>query len=219
MLLDIRNTPPPMAGDSDHPINEDPSAAPTLMSFDLGSYTLSFDPTTTLLVLNLPAILFSQTQDLEPLFCPYGSPKTLQVTGTGLNGALSVFVEYHTVQAAQEAKEALHGQNYVNCQVAVQFLQLAASPLGSVQSSRVGTPSNAGGMFGTSPGEAVGLRRQLHPYNYIGTSAGIPNFNEWTYPVTPSFTPAFQDQNNSGFTSGHRYVEAVCPSSYQSLTE
>lgn len=214
MLLDIRNTPPPMVGDGDHPVNENPSAPPTVVGFDLGSYTLSSDATPALLVLNLPAILFSQTQDLEPLFYPYGSPKKLQIAGTGPNGALSVFVEYHTAQAAQEAKEAIHGQNYVNCQVAVQFLQLVAPPPGPLQGSRVGTPSNAGGIFGMSPGEAVGPYRQRDPHNHVGTSPGIPGFNEWIYPTTPNFNSAFQGESNSGFPPGHRYVGIMGLSSY-----
>ncbi len=209
MLLDVRNTPTPVAGDGDLPVKENTTTPPTIVGLDLGSYALSSEPTATLLVLNLPAILFSQTQDLEPLFHPYGLPKKLQVAGIGQNGALSVFVEYNTVQAAQEAKEALHGQSYINCQVAVQFLQQATSPLGSVQASRVNTPTNAGGMFGVSPDETMGAhQRPGHHNNLIGASAGIPNFSEWTYRGAPSFASAFQEQNTSKLTPGQQYVDS-----------
>ncbi|KZT01213.1 uncharacterized protein LAESUDRAFT_739252 [Laetiporus sulphureus 93-53] len=90
-----------------------------------------------LLVVNLPSVLFSQLTDLYPLFCPYGDIKKLEIvdpdTASAPSGDISVIVEYANVAQARDARNALHGQMYSNNPVKVEFMQLDAgsAPFGS----------------------------------------------------------------------------------------
>ncbi|KAF5379209.1 hypothetical protein D9615_005967 [Tricholomella constricta] len=91
---------------------------------ELASLTLSLTPTRTLLVTNLPKLLFSQTQDMHPLFYPFGRIKRLNLVETPSDGgSTSVIVEYESAAIAQEAKETLHGQFYAGHQIAAQFVR------------------------------------------------------------------------------------------------
>ena len=72
---------------------------------------------TSILVHNLPAVLFAQDSDLEPLFYPYGEVKEIRMQGPSSSsqsraGTISVLVTYLSVTGAREAKTALHGQTY-----------------------------------------------------------------------------------------------------------
>jgi hypothetical protein len=72
---------------------------------------------TSIVVHNLPALLFAQDSDLEPLFCPFGEIKGIRKLGPTssnqpLAGTISVIVTYLSVAGAREAKIALHGQTY-----------------------------------------------------------------------------------------------------------
>jgi hypothetical protein len=170
------------------------------MDSDLGSYTASLDPTPTLLVSKLPAILFSQTQDLEPLFYPYGSIKNLQITGIGPNGTLSVLVQYHSVANAREAKVALHGQNYINCEVEVRFLQPTIAPFDLGQTSRMASSFEVNGFKSQSSMtvDASGTCRSLESYNSPG-SADISGFNKRSFFATPNFDSTFCDRRSTRF--------------------
>lgn len=84
---------------------------------DYSSLVSSAVPTSTLLVSNLPTLLFSQLQDLQPLFVPYGSLKDLRIVEKLPTGSTSVIVDYATAMAAKEAKESLTGQRYADYQV------------------------------------------------------------------------------------------------------
>lgn len=80
-----------------------------------------------LLVINLPAVLFSQLADLYPLFCPFGDIKNLQILDSSVaaldRGDISVEVEYATFAQAHDAYVALQGQMYSTKPVEVEFLR------------------------------------------------------------------------------------------------
>ena len=72
---------------------------------------------TSIIVHNLPALLFAQDSDLEPLFCPFGEVKEIRKQSPSSSsqsraGTISVLVIYLSVNGAREAKIALHGQTY-----------------------------------------------------------------------------------------------------------
>jgi len=83
--------------------------------------------TASIMVSNLPAVLFSQLADLEPLFRPYGDIKKIDVlesSRTDLNqGNIAVIVEYASAAQAKDARDALHGQAYSSSPVKVDFMQ------------------------------------------------------------------------------------------------
>jgi hypothetical protein len=82
---------------------------------------------TSIVVHNLPALLFTQDSDLEPLFCPFGEVKEIRKQGPSSSsqsraGTISVLVTYSSVTGAREAKIALHGQTYGDTPIIVDFL-------------------------------------------------------------------------------------------------
>ncbi|KAG6875369.1 hypothetical protein C0992_004091 [Termitomyces sp. T32_za158] len=90
---------------------------------ELASLATSLTPTPTLLVLNLPSLIFSQTQDMHPLFYPFGRIKKLSPVEAPSDDTTSVIVEYETAVIAQEAKETLHGQFYVGHEIHVHYVR------------------------------------------------------------------------------------------------
>ncbi|EPQ52085.1 hypothetical protein GLOTRDRAFT_21866, partial [Gloeophyllum trabeum ATCC 11539] len=79
----------------------------------------------TLLVSNLPTLLFSQTVDLYPLFCPFGEIKKLDIldpAAPGQQSTISVVVQFDNVSNAQEAKDALENQVYAGYPVRLEFM-------------------------------------------------------------------------------------------------
>jgi len=168
---------------------------------DFGSYTVAPDPAATLLVSKLPVILFSQIHDLEPLFYPFGPLKKLQVAGIGLNGTLSVLVQYQSTSAAQEAKEALHGQTYVNNQVEVQFLRPVTTPFDLPLVPRVLSPLEKNSTIKPIPStnlEAPGICRSLQPFDSQGIS-DLPNFEKPSFLATPNFNSTFHNHSGNMF--------------------
>ncbi|KAH9933786.1 uncharacterized protein B0H18DRAFT_981990 [Fomitopsis serialis] len=85
---------------------------------------LSVQPAS-LLVSNLPAVLFSEMADLYPLFCPFGEIKNLEILDSSVaaldRGDISVRVEYETLAQAEDAYSALQGQMYSSKPVKVEF--------------------------------------------------------------------------------------------------
>lgn len=76
-----------------------------------------------LLVTNLPAVLFAQPSDLRPLLCPFGTIVKLNVLDRPTDvDSLSVTVEYQSVSEAQEAKDCLNGQLYADRHIKAEFL-------------------------------------------------------------------------------------------------
>jgi hypothetical protein len=87
----------------------------------------SLMPTSTLLVSNLPTLLFSQTVDLHPLLLPFGQIKMLNILGSpmdsGIADKMSVIVEYATFYNAQDARETLRGQCYAGCTLNAEYVR------------------------------------------------------------------------------------------------
>ena len=82
-------------------------------------------PTPSLLIKNLPAVLFSQISDLHPLLGPYGDVKKLEILPSTSEERTHVtaIVEYATTSQATEAAHALHGQAYSNAPISVEFVR------------------------------------------------------------------------------------------------
>jgi hypothetical protein len=97
-------------------------------------------PTTTLLVSNLPTLLFSQPQDLHPLFFPFGHIDSLEVAQVSRLGCMSVILQYSSITSAQEAKDSLNGQLYGSFRIETRYVRL--SSLVSSNISR--TPGTSG---------------------------------------------------------------------------
>ncbi|TFY56275.1 hypothetical protein EVJ58_g7742 [Rhodofomes roseus] len=110
------------------PKSSPPSAQCSLRSTpvpDQGLISLLSAQPASLLVTNLPAVLFSEMADLYPLFCPFGEVKHLEILDSSVaaldRGDISVQVEYETLAQAQDAYGALQGQMYSNKPVKVEF--------------------------------------------------------------------------------------------------
>lgn len=82
-------------------------------------------PAMCLLVSNLPTMLFSQAQDLHPLFFPFGQIDRLGIVHISPLGYLSVIVQYTSTSSAQEAKESLNGQLYGNFRIEARYVRLS----------------------------------------------------------------------------------------------
>ncbi|KJA13002.1 hypothetical protein HYPSUDRAFT_50059, partial [Hypholoma sublateritium FD-334 SS-4] len=92
---------------------------------DPASLTTSFMPTSSLLVTNLPTLLFSQVQDLHPLFFPFGPIDKLEIVQVSPLGTMSVLVQYSRASVAQEARDNLSGQVYGTHQIEARFVRPA----------------------------------------------------------------------------------------------
>jgi hypothetical protein len=82
---------------------------------------------TSIVVHNLPAVLFAQDSDLEPLFYPFGEVKGIRKQSPSSSshsraGTISVLVTYLSGTGAREAKIALHGQTYGDIPLIVESL-------------------------------------------------------------------------------------------------
>ena len=95
---------------------------------DLSSLVSNPTPTSTVLVSNLPTLLFGQLHDLYPLFVPFGPVKELRVIENFPGGSASVLVVYATALAAKDAKESLAGQRYANLRVETCYVR-SSSPV------------------------------------------------------------------------------------------
>ncbi|KAM5537598.1 hypothetical protein V8D89_008676 [Ganoderma adspersum] len=84
--------------------------------------------TSSLLIKNLPAVLFSQLSDLHPLLGPYGDVMKLEVLSSESSecSQVSAIVEYATPSQAAEAAQALHGQAYSTAPILVEFIRTDA---------------------------------------------------------------------------------------------
>ncbi|THV01968.1 RNA-binding domain-containing protein, partial [Dendrothele bispora CBS 962.96] len=87
------------------------------------AFTLTFTPSNTILVTNLPFILFSSTSDLEPLLRPFGKVSKLEMIALpSPQETTSALVEYTTLEEAKEAKEHLQGQCYASYRVNAEYV-------------------------------------------------------------------------------------------------
>ncbi len=92
----------------------------------------------TLLVTNLPGVLFSQPADLHPLLCPFGDIEHLKIVTdetTAAQGKISVVVEYKTLGQAKDARDALSGQIYVDEPVKAELLYSNLPPVASQEAN------------------------------------------------------------------------------------
>ncbi|KAJ7634592.1 hypothetical protein FB45DRAFT_470110 [Roridomyces roridus] len=114
--------------------------------------TMSMVPTTTLLLANLPLLLFGSEDDLRGLVCPFGTVNVLRIVTLPTRSASSkpflpgsastpapsttaAIVEYDALAAAQEAHRALDGESYAGCTVRVVYLVEADAGPGSAPES------------------------------------------------------------------------------------
>ncbi|KAF7351381.1 RRM domain-containing protein [Mycena sanguinolenta] len=105
-------TPPP-SHDSQLPPS-DTSALPSLSSV----------PTSTLLLANLPSLLFKSEDDLRGLICPFGNVKLLRIVHLTVSTppSTAAIAQYASLTAAQEAHRALDGESYAGCTVRAAYL-------------------------------------------------------------------------------------------------
>ncbi|KAF8183196.1 hypothetical protein BJ912DRAFT_853696, partial [Pholiota molesta] len=192
MLLDSRSnmpSPSPAPFERQRVMTSDSSDS-SLESHDAdpASLTTSFVPTTSLLVTNLPTLLFSQAQDLHPLFFPFGRIEKLEIVQVSPLGTMSVLVQYSRASVAQEAKESLSGQLYGSYQIEARFVRPATSMLldlnrglSDSDSISVDKPTHAS----TGPHNAISIpqgglingdRLSCNPCNIMNSSAAMNNF-------------------------------------------
>ncbi|KII87853.1 hypothetical protein PLICRDRAFT_162712 [Plicaturopsis crispa FD-325 SS-3] len=129
-----------------------PSANPSDISAGAAQHDFSFSDTVptasaTLLVTNLPTLLFSQTLDLHPLFCPFGAIKRLEILDPSpqdaASGKTSALVEFATATSAHDAKESLHRQVYLNAAVHVDYVHTASATAPALHGYGISSPRNA----------------------------------------------------------------------------
>ncbi|TFK38039.1 hypothetical protein BDQ12DRAFT_735950 [Crucibulum laeve] len=142
---------PTSSPSSDSPISPNSSLSSSSSFSTIGSHTQpqpqsfaftpSSTPTLSLLIIDLPAVLFSHHDDLHPLLYPFGEITKLEVLNRGTTTAkgqesrvdtVSVLVEYTLAESAQEAREALHRQRYVNDRsVQAMYVNVVPVPAGA----------------------------------------------------------------------------------------
>ena len=133
MLLDSRSrlpSPSPKIYDKPTLASSDTSESSSgSYDSDPASLATCSVPTASLLVTNLPTLLFSQAQDLHPLFLPFGHIEKLEIVQVSPLGTMSVVVQYSAAHVAQEAKETLSGQLYGSYQIEARYVKPIASTL------------------------------------------------------------------------------------------
>ncbi|KAF9652648.1 hypothetical protein BDM02DRAFT_3088537 [Thelephora ganbajun] len=146
------------------------------------SFVVSIAVTSTLLIKNLPLLLFSQPSELEPLLLPFGQIKKLDILETSgtdtATGFITIAVEYATADSAYEAKMTLDGQVYVNDVLKIEFVQPVPSACDTLTAQAPRFPPV------DSPSPLQALRRPplvKAPYSYNSKSAGM------TTPTNGSF--------------------------------
>ncbi|KAI0763462.1 hypothetical protein BD413DRAFT_582594 [Trametes elegans] len=117
-------------------------------------------PSTTLLIKNLPSVLFSQLSDLHPLLGPYGDIKKLEILpSSGDRAHVSAVVQYSTVTQAADAAQALDGQAYSSSPLNVEFLRTG-----------LGAPGDIDGKAGLNPRAAPFVVQNGLSHNGVLTS-------------------------------------------------
>ncbi|KIK68499.1 hypothetical protein GYMLUDRAFT_720987 [Collybiopsis luxurians FD-317 M1] len=100
------------------------------------SFSLTFTPTSTLLVTNLPIILFSTTSDLEPLLFPFGTIKKLETIALpSPQETISALVEYDVLESAKDAKVSLQGQCYAQYRINAEYVAFPDASLAQTTQS------------------------------------------------------------------------------------
>jgi hypothetical protein len=125
---------------------------------------LSVLPTSTLLLANLPSLLFGCEDDLRGLVCPFGRVKTLRIvtlptsspsstaspvcsftnftsTPAPITATTAAIVQYVNLPSAQDARRSLDGESYAGCTVRVAYLMEPEAEPASPESPLPETPT------------------------------------------------------------------------------
>ena len=164
---------PPSPAEKENSPENPPAENP---SKGIPSFVVSIAVTSTLLIKNLPLLLFSQPSELEPLLLPFGQIKKLDILETSgadtCTGFITVAVEYATADSAYEAKMTLDGQVYVNNILKIEFVQPVPSACDTLALQVAQSP------LGHSPSLLQAPRRPalMNPrYSYNSRTTGINN--------------------------------------------
>lgn len=160
------------------------------LSSDLGALELSLTPTTTILVSNLPSVLFSQPADLRPLLCPFGTIKNLKLipspsednnantpdsdAGTK-EKTTTVLVEYHHPAEAEDAHRTLRGQSYAQFSLEVLFLRPTPPLVTDGYSARFSKPMIKHSATGPTPSPHTPYACVHSPATFVNSSAAFVN--------------------------------------------
>lgn len=117
MLLDSRAAQLPETNFRDRPPRSSSGSdfsdySPMLPGHDNSSLVTSPIPTSALLINNLPALFFSQPQDLRPLLCPFGTIERIRSIPMSDPETVTAVVQYSSIASAVEARNSLNGQFY-----------------------------------------------------------------------------------------------------------
>jgi len=187
------------------PLENVPAANPQLGI--QSSFVVSIAVTSTLLVRNLPVLLFSQPLELEPLLLPFGQIKKLDILETSgsdtATGFVTVAVEYATADNAYEAKMTLDGQIYVGHVLKIEFIQPLPSSCDTLALQTCQIPRVDG------PPTLQVLRRPSlvnAPYSYNSKSVGMntpangrPGMGKGTQGHTSTSAPTTPYPFSAGF--------------------
>ena len=164
------------------------------------SFIVSIAVTSTLLIKNLPLLLFSQPPELEPLLLPFGHIKKLDILETSGSdstaGYITVAVEYETADSAYEAKMTLDGQVYANHVLKIEFIQPVPSTCDTLVHQASQFPPVDGPLPLQAPRRSP-LMNARHGYNsrsagtntptngYFAAGMGRPGSTSSSAPTTP----------------------------------
>jgi RNA recognition motif-containing protein len=146
-----------------------------------------------ILVRNIPALLFAQDSDLEPLFCPFGDVKDIQRQGVSSStrfhaDTFSVIVTYSSAAGAREAKAGLEGQRYGDTPLIVKHL----SPF------RVGGDTETGLNYGCDHASRSSLNPCASPFVFDHSSAASA---PPTCPISGTFLDYVSQPSSSRFVT------------------
>jgi hypothetical protein len=179
-------------------------------------------PTASLLVTNLPTLLFSQAQDLHPLFFPFGHIEKLEIVQVSPLGTMSVVVQYSAAHVAQEAKETLSGQLYGSYQIEARYVKPIGSNIFDLSTSGLMTADRKSEGLAFTPGDYlghsgvlddhdIGRMKDLAHSGQLGLATG-PFFHRAIslprpFPSLPSAFPGnFQDYDSHLSSVDSRFV-------------
>ena len=169
MLLDSRSrlpSPSPKSYDKPTLASSDTSESSSgSHDSDPAFLTTCSVPTASLFVTNLPTLLFSQAQDLHPLFFPFGQIEKLEIVQVSPLGTMSVVVRYSAAHVAQEAKETLSGQLYGSYQIEARYVKPIGPNLFDLSSSGVVTADRKSDRPVSTPGDFLGQPRVLEDHD------------------------------------------------------
>ncbi|KAN0131701.1 hypothetical protein V8E53_010543 [Lactarius tabidus] len=164
-----------------------------------------------ILVRNIPALLFAQDSDLEPLFYPFGDVKDIRRQGVSSatrfrTDTFSVIVTYSSAAGAREAKAGLEGQRYGDTPLIVEHLS----------SFRADGSTGTGLNYGCDLVSRSSLNPCASPFVFDHPSAASA---PTTCPISGAFPDYFSQPTSSRFFTLHNRSSPSGPVSqgYRSL--